>query len=76
MIMPDHRVIQLSIFSKESAILASLVHLDINKCTPDDLSKKLCNVGMLAITYYSVTNKVITATKKTLNFYVYTFNTI
>ena len=40
-----------SIFSKESAILTSLVHLDINKCTPDDLSKKLFNVGMLAITY-------------------------
>lgn len=74
MIMPDHRVIQLSIFSKELAILASLVHLDINKCTPDDLSKKLFNVGMLAITYDSATNKLITATKKTLNFYVYTCN--
>lgn len=64
MIMPDHMVIQLSIFSKKSAISASSVHLDMNKCTCDDLSKKLFNVVMLAITCDSAINKLITTTKK------------
>ena len=50
MIMPDHMVTQLFIFSKESALSASLVHLDMNICTRDDLSKKviLCNY----VSYY------------------------
>ena len=62
--IPDINIMQLSIFSAETAILVALVNVSIDNCSCDDLAEHLFKLNTLVVTYDSATNKLLNVTKK------------
>ena len=62
--IPDINIMQLSIFSAETAILVALMNVSIDNCSCDDFAEHLFKLNTLVVTYDSATNKLLNVTKK------------